>query len=217
MMPHRAGGFIKLVDENGDADMAAFMSFTQELWSEDRTRLTLLMDPGRIKRGVAQNMTLGPALRQGNQYSLVIEEGWPSAIGQRDVSRYERSFTVSPALRSLPDVGLWHVQPPKLATDTPLVIAFDRPFDHQQAQNAIAVRDATGRRIGGTVILEDHQQTWRFEPDAPWPSSRVQIVVDTHFEDVAGNNFRDLLDHSLGADRLTQDQETITIDVILDP
>lgn len=215
MMPHQADQFIRLLDANGRPDTAAFMSFTQELWNEDRTQLTLLMDPGRIKRGVAQNVALGPALLEGRQHYIVIENGWPSAIGGQDVSRFQQSFTVSPALRSLPDVDLWRIEPPTLNTDAPLIIMFDRPFDHQLARSAITVRDLDGRRISGAVVLTDHEQTWRFEPDAPWSTSKVQIAVDTRLEDVAGNNFRDLLDHAFGTDMGAQDQETITIDVTL--
>lgn len=217
MMPHRADEFIKLMDATGKADTAAFMSFTQELWSEDRTQLTLLMDPGRIKRGVAQNLTLGPALLEGHQYSIVVDGGWPSALGGQDVSRFQQSFSVSPALRNLPDVGLWRFQPPTRDTDMPLIITFDRPFDQQLAQGAITVNDADGRRISGNVVLEKHEHQWQFKPDAPWSASKIQIVVDTRLEDVAGNNFRDLLDHALGTSSAADNQDMITIDLSLDP
>ena len=49
MAPHVAFDYIKLRDSSGNADDAAFMRFKQELWNEDRTRLTVLIDPGRIK------------------------------------------------------------------------------------------------------------------------------------------------------------------------
>ena len=42
MAPHRASDFVKLRDAFGVADDAAFMKFKQELWNEDRTRLTVL-------------------------------------------------------------------------------------------------------------------------------------------------------------------------------
>lgn len=217
MMPHRADEFIKLLDANGKADTAAFMSFTQELWNEDRTQLTLLMDPGRIKRGVAQNLTLGPALLEGHQYSIVVDSGWPSALGGQDASRFQKLFSVSPALRSLPDVDLWRIQSPTRGTDMPLVITFDRPFDQQQARGAITLNDAEGRRISGKVVLDEYEHQWQFKPDALWPGSKIQIVIDARLEDVAGNNFRELLDHVLGTDIATENQETITIDLVLDP
>lgn len=215
MMPHRANEFIKLLDAKGAADTAAFMSFSQELWNEERTQLTLLVDPGRIKRGAAQNAELGPALLEGRQYSIAIEDGWPSALGRQKVARFAQSFRVTQPLRSLPDVDLWRIQPPRQGSKAPLVIAFDRPFDQQQLRNAITVHDAKGARVSGTVLLGNSEQTWRLEPDASWSTPKVKIIVNTQLKDVAGNNFRDLLDSTLGTDRLIQAQRAITIDVDL--
>lgn len=217
MTPHMADNFIKLVDANGISDTAAFMSFTQELWNEDRTRLTLLMDPGRIKRGVAQNVALGPALLEGNHYSIVIEKGWPGARGGQETPRFEKPFTVSAALRHLPDIDLWQIQAPKMTTGKPLVITFDRPFDQQLVQTAITVRDEQGRRIPGAVSVKNNEQTWRFQPDEPWATPTIRIVVDARLEDIAGNNFRDLLDHSVGTDAQAIDQQMIDVDLTPNP
>ncbi|MEN0086934.1 MAG: hypothetical protein AAF737_00690 [Pseudomonadota bacterium] len=214
MMPHRAGDFIKLVNSEGVEDAAAFMLFTQELWNEDRTRLTLLMDPGRIKRGVAQNVALGPALLEGERYSIVVEGGWPRARGELSAPGFEKTFTVSSALRTLPDTDSWKVQPPTVATKEPVIITFDRPFDRQLAQNAIMVRDAQGQPILGTTSVESHETSWRFEPEEPWAARTIHVVVDPHLEDVAGNNFIDLLDHALGTDQQAAAQQVISIDLL---
>ncbi|MEM9582190.1 MAG: hypothetical protein AAGA08_03670 [Pseudomonadota bacterium] len=217
MMPHRADEFINLLNANGEADTAAFMSFTQELWNADRTQLTLLMDPGRIKRGVAQNMELGPALLESDAYSIVVDGGWPGATSRQHISRFETSFTVTPALRTLPSVDLWDIDAPQTASTAPLTITFDRPFDQQQARSLITLHDADGHRIRGTVDLTDHEQTWQFTPDTPWSERDVQIVVDTKLEDVAGNNFRELLDHAYQADNAAADQTVIVMDIKLNP
>ncbi|MBX2801790.1 MAG: hypothetical protein KTR31_29190 [Myxococcales bacterium] len=37
-------------------------------------------------------------------------------------------------------------------------------------------------------------RVWRFTPDEAWASGELWLVVDSALEDVAGNNFRDLLD-----------------------
>lgn len=213
MRPHAAGDFIKLVDSNGAPDTAAFMSFKQELWSEDRMRLTLLMDPGRIKRGVAQNLELGPALLENNNYTLVIEEGWASARGTDTAPRFEKPFTVSQALRTLPDTDLWQISLPRTSTREPLVIEFDRPFDRELAQAGITVLNLDGHFIPGTVFVENHEKTWRFKPQAAWPDQSVQIKVDARLEDVAGNNFTELLDHSVGIDVETMNSKRITLEL----
>lgn len=215
MMPHMSTEFINLVRSDGVTDSAAFMTFKQELWNEDRTRLTLLMDPGRIKRGVAQNLTLGPALLEGNSYSIVIEGGWANVSGDQVAPEYSRNFTVSQALRAVPDIELWDIEKPRRSTRDPLVINFDRPFDLPLAQGAIAVLGEDGAAISGSVTIESHQRAWRFEPEEVWSDVSVRLVVDARLEDVAGNNFRELLDHSVETDVLDIDQTSVTL--VLNP
>jgi hypothetical protein len=100
MQPHRSEALITLERADGSIDDAAFMTFKQELWNADRTRLTLLMDPGRIKRGVATNMDLGPALEAGGRYAIVVGAGWPNAAGHRMPTEYRADFRVGDALRA---------------------------------------------------------------------------------------------------------------------
>ena len=197
MKPHIAADYIKLVDASGSVDDAAFMRFKQELWSEDRKRLTLLMDPGRIKRNVSTNLRLGPALRKDQNYTLVIEEGWPAANGEQKLLAYKKPFLISEALRELPSIDKWDIEAPEFGTKGALEIRFDRPFDHQLLQTDIKVVSEVGVNIPGEVIVEDHETTLRFLPKDDWADKRVFIVVDSELEDVAGNNFRDLLDHKI--------------------
>ncbi|MEM8541917.1 MAG: hypothetical protein AAGF25_13260 [Pseudomonadota bacterium] len=213
MKPHMSEQFILLADANGEVDNAAFMTFKQELWNESRTRLTLLLDPGRIKRGVAQNLALGPALLEGNRYSIVIEEGWPSASGEKSARQFEQSFVVSEALRTLPNIDLWHFYPPKIASIDPLIIEFDRPFDLPLAQSSISVLDENEKAVDGVVTVDNNEKIWRFQPDRTWETSVLRIVVDARLEDVAGNNFRELLDHAIETDLRQIDHEVIHINL----
>ena len=58
---------IKLLDSKDMAVENAFMDFGQELWSPDGKRLTVLFDPGKIKRGVeAPHSELAPLKEGGN-------------------------------------------------------------------------------------------------------------------------------------------------------
>lgn len=211
MKPHVSADFIQLVGATGTPDPAAFMAFKQELWSADRKRLTVLMDPGRIKRGVAQNIALGAALEAGKSYAIVVKNGWPSADGTEVAPRFVQSFRASDALRTIPSSSLWTFKPPHMMSREDLVITFDRPFDRQSASSKISVLDGAGRLLGGVVTLEDAETTWRFTPHQPWTTATVQIVVDARMEDVAGNNFRDVLDHAAGTDSHDIDHEIVTL------
>ena len=196
MRPGVALDYITLRDASGNADEAAFMRFTQELWNEDRTRLTLLIDPGRIKRGVATNVELGPALLAGHAYSLSVEEGWPSADGNSVLPAFSRLFTVTDPLRELPDVGLWRVTAPCVGTHEPLQIEFDRPFDRHLLVRDIRISTDDGRDIVGSIDVGAGERFWRFTPDSPWGIDSILLNVNPTLEDVAANNFQDLLDHA---------------------
>jgi hypothetical protein len=57
----------------------AFLSFAEELWDPYRRRLTLLLDPARIKRGLVSHEALGYPLRPGQPTRFVVD-------GMRDAS-----------------------------------------------------------------------------------------------------------------------------------
>lgn len=211
MAPHVAFDYITLADASGNVDEAAFMRFKQELWNEDRTRLTVLMDPGRIKRNVATNLELGPALVEGGTYTLSARAGWPSADGMSALPAFSKRFTVTEPLRERPDVGEWQVASPCRGTKEPLGIVFDRPFDRHLLGRAMGVRTGDGQVMEGTIEVSDGERRWAFIPDEPWPTEDVQVLVNAELEDVAANNFRDLLDH-LGSDEVV-DVSTLTLPV----
>ncbi len=196
MTPHAAFDYIRLRDATGSADEAAFMRFKQELWNEDRTRLTVLIDPGRIKREVATNVELGPALLAGQTSTLTVEGGWPSADGTSLLPAFTKAFRVSEALRERPDTRHWTANAPCAGTREPLAITFDRPFDRHLLTQALWVESETANRIDGTIEVGNAERRWSFTPNRPWSSDDVLLVASPVLEDVAGNNFHDLLDHA---------------------
>ncbi|MFK7997933.1 MAG: hypothetical protein AB8B87_27670, partial [Granulosicoccus sp.] len=195
MTPHLAFDYIKLRDKAGTVDEAAFMRFKQELWNEDRTRLTVLIDPGRIKREVATNVKHGPALLVGQRYTLSVDAGWQSADGMSRLPAFTKQFIVTDPLRERPDVAQWEVTLPCLDTTEPLRIAFDRSFDRHLLGKTIKVISGDSNVMEGTVQVSNGEGHWAFFPDEPWHAGGAQVLVSAELEDVAANNFRDLLDH----------------------
>ncbi len=214
MAPHLASDFIRLRDASGRADPAAFMRFKQELWNADRTRLTVLIDPGRIKRSVATNLELGPALLEARRYALTIDEGWPSADGSSTLPAFSKRFGVARALRERPEIEHWTWKSPRPGTREPFVITFDRPFARHLLPDAIHIVAGDGLRVDGTPHIGRDETSWSFTPDEPWPVGEVRITVEDSLEDVAGNNFREVLDRRIGtaesmaAPRATSTQAT---------
>ena len=68
----------------------------QELWDPSFRRLTMTFDPGRIKRGLTSNRTIGPPITEGRHYKLVVDRNWPDARGVPMVQGFTKSFTGGP-------------------------------------------------------------------------------------------------------------------------
>ena len=59
--------WVRLEDATGESIEHAFLALGEELWDRDATRLTLLLDPGRIKSGLRPRAELGRALARGTR------------------------------------------------------------------------------------------------------------------------------------------------------
>lgn len=179
---------IHLFNDSGGEVELPFLELDEELWNSDMTRLTLFIDPGRIKREVRPLEEIGPALEQGKRFTLVIERNWQDAQGDPLKTAFNKSFHVAAPDRDPPDPEQWVITSPPRATRTPLTIDFGKPMDHALAQRMIHVTDATGEVISGTASLTEHEQRWVFKPDQPWSNGTFAVVVQTTIEDLAGNN-----------------------------
>ena len=185
---------LRLVTEDGRQLEGALMHFKQELWSPDQKRLTVLFDPGRIKRGVSTNLEVGPALRAGESYRLIVDREWENAQGVKLERGYEKRFRVSPALRSVPDPRKWQMTLPSANSFEALTIDLIRPFDHALLRRMFEVRDDEGNAVVGTIQVDKMETRWRLKPTHPWKHGEYVVVVDAALEDVAGNNLQGLLD-----------------------
>jgi hypothetical protein len=174
---------IQLTDEKSDAVELPFLEIDEELWNSDMTRLTLFLDPGRIKRGVKPLEEVGPALQEGKRYTLAISRAWLDATGTPLKQSFEKKFTVTASDREAPDLSDWNVTSPRSASRDPLKIDFSDPMDH-----ALALRMIRVEHIAGTPMLINNEKTWIFTPDQPWKPGRHRLLVQTTIEDLAGNN-----------------------------
>ena len=77
-----AAGHIHMEDDRGNILPDELLP-GQELWDPTFRRLTMTFDPGRIKRGLTSNRTIGPPIVEGRHYRLVIDRDWPDARGVR--------------------------------------------------------------------------------------------------------------------------------------
>lgn len=173
---------IHLIDDSGKEVNLPFLEIEEELWDPECRRLTVLFDPGRIKRGLVPHNEVGPALVEGRRYKIVVDREWLDANGTPMVAAFEKSFHVSPADRTPPTLADW-----KINAGKSLVVDLPEPMDSALLQRLIWVTDPKGNRLDGDVHLENEETRWVFKPAQPWSPGKYQLVVGTILEDLAGN------------------------------
>ncbi len=180
--------FIQLREVDGAEIELPFLEIEQELWSRDSKRLTLLLDPGRIKRGLKPREEMGPIFESGKSYELVIDGAWPNADGLTLGETHVKQFRATDEDKTQPDPEHWKVTTPAVGSVEPLVVRFQEPLDHSMLQRALQVYDEKGKRIAGTVLVTDEEQQWRFVPETDWQTGDYRVSVDINLEDNAGNS-----------------------------
>ncbi|MGH9755277.1 MAG: Ig-like domain-containing protein [Blastocatellia bacterium] len=165
-----------------------FLEIDEELWDSTMTRLTLIIDPGRIKRGVRPLEEIGPALEAGKSYTLVIGSEWRDGAGNPLKESFRKAFKVGPPDREPPDPIRWKIEAPQAGSRDQLAVVFPEPMDHALARRLMRVAVEPGGIVEGKVLLEDQERRWTFTPDNVWRRGRYQIVIQTTLEDLAGNN-----------------------------
>ena len=180
--------YIHLRDETGKAVELPFLEIDEELWNPEMTRLTLFIDPGRIKRGVQPLEEIGPALEEGKRYTLEIDAGWRDGDGQPLKEMFQKSFRVAAQDREAPTLALWKLQSPKAGTRASLTVKFPEPMDQALALRVIGVVDSAGQLVNGESALSDHEKLWSFTPARSWTAGQYHLQVQNTIEDLAGNN-----------------------------
>lgn len=150
-----------------------------ELWDREQKRLTVLIDPGRIKRGVAPQQEAGEVLEVGRGYALVLDTKTPDAEGRTLGAEFR--FRVGLALRQGIDPNQWRLD----ATASSVRVDFDRAMDVAIVERGLDVYDSSGQWVDGDVRVED--ALWVFTPAKPLAPGRYDLRIDPTLEDIAGN------------------------------
>ena len=179
--------FVHLLDGNGDPVKDPFLPLDVALWNEDRTRYTLLFDPGRVKRGILPNERMGRPITAGVTYTLVVDREWRDGSGLPLVEPFTRRFTVGPPDDRAIDPAEWQVAPPVAGTNDPIVVSLLRPLDYALLRRAIFVATARGDLVDGDTDIGAAETQWSFTPREPWGTREYRLVVLPILEDPAGN------------------------------
>ena len=178
---------IHLLDQGGDPVDLPFLELDQELWDREGKRLTLLFDPGRIKRDLVPHEEVGASIKEGETYTLVIDRDWRDAQGQSLKEDFKKFFAVVAADRESPDPESWLLTAPQAGSVQPLSLEFPEPLDHGLLMRLLEVMNPQGNFVEGSIQVDRNETRWRFTPHEPWRAGDYSLSVDTTLEDLAGN------------------------------
>jgi hypothetical protein len=190
-----AAGRFHLLAEDGGELIGALLPMPPELWDRPRRRLTVLLDPGRIKRGLQPNIQAGPPLVPGSSVTFVVDGQLTDAAGTPLVSAVQRTYRIDEPIRTRVDPGRWDVSWPDSAGDQ-LVVRFGRSLDRALAGRCLKVVDLDGRVVPGHSVLDQDATIWTFTPAIACVAG-CSLHVHPDLEDVAGNSVRRPFDRDL--------------------
>ena len=181
---------IKLLDHRGKPLGLPFIEIAEELWNPAGTRLTLLLDPGRIKNELRPRLEDGPVLHAGRKYTLTVDAKWPDSFGRPLLDAFSKKFRTGPVDSVQPAPKKWTLSTPRRGSKEPLEVRFPGPLDHALLHRMLDVHGPDGEPVDGEIEVLDHETLWRFRPGVAWRSGQHDLIVDTDLEDQVGNSIR---------------------------
>lgn len=197
MMEANPLAYLRLLRNGTDTIRDVFLDLRPALWNRKGTVLTMWLDPGRIKRDLQPNEKLGPPLKEGESYSLMIDAGWPSKEGKQLRKPYAKKFFATHRDEVSPDPRLWRISTPKAGSTDPLRVQLKEALDALLLTEAVSVMSEHGENISGEYSTSNEETMLSFVPDAAWRPGSYQILCEPRLEDLAGNNLDRLFDVDL--------------------
>jgi hypothetical protein len=177
--------FVKLMRSDGTEVTDAFLEIGEELWTADGTRLTLLFDPGRVKRGLKPREVAGPILETGKKYEVVVSKEWPDAHGFKLKADKRWAFAAADPDDTPIDPARWTLTPP--GRKGPLHVDFDKPLDHALISRMVWVEKGGKRLELPTGVADKATAVDIGGGNSVWEPGKYTLVIDTRLEDVCGN------------------------------
>jgi hypothetical protein len=188
MQRGRVEAEIRILGPDGEPAPDVLYRAPTELWDRSMQHLTILLDPGRLKRGVGPNRELGPPLKVGQEYTLAVGQGILDLSGRRLGETFYKRFRVTEAVRHPIAVEQWKILPPATKSRQPLMLIFPRPLDWALLSQTIIVVSANEQSLEGRIIIDQSEGRWNLTPTSPWAAGDYHVRVASILEDVCGNS-----------------------------
>ena len=187
MAEGRSLEYITFLHNDNDTLKGTFLDLKPELWNAEGTVLTLWLDPGRIKRDLIPNQTLGTPLRENEKYTMRVDASWPGKNGLPLRQPFTKTFVTAQRDDVSPQPQRWRISVPAPATNDPLEITFQEPLDYFLSKETFRIF-ASQKEVSGNIEMMRNEMVLRFIPEGPWQKGKYSIDIESRLEDLAGNN-----------------------------
>jgi hypothetical protein len=198
---------VKLLKNNKDTLPDVFLDLQPELWNDERTAITIWLDPGRIKRDLQPNLRMGAPLDINEQYQLVVLKQWQDAEGISMQKDFSKSFVTTVRDSLSPDPVQWKLNSPKAVSKEPLIISFGEALDHFLLMESLQIVNSNGATIKGKFEGTDKDRASRFIPDEVWVAGTYTLSITSKLEDLSGNNVNRPFDRDITKTKQPSTQE----------
>lgn len=186
--------YIQIIDSNGKILDRAILKEIPELWNEDHTLLTVWLEPGRIKRDLGPNLTLGPIFNLNKTYEVKIGENLKDQNGVGIGYDFQFTFSINVPDRKKINPHKWGINIPDSESITPLEISFDEILDYGSLKNNFQVLNDHNNILNGHWEISEKSDRIKFYPERNWQSGNYSIIIYDEIEDLAGNRISRLFD-----------------------
>ena len=185
---------VHLTNSSNQDLTGVFYENQYELWNENRTMVTIIVDPGRVKTGLLANNKMGRAFDEGIKYSLTVDNSLLDFNDQKLGKSFTKTFVAVKEDRLAPDTKKWDLTLPKKNTKEEIEIHFNDKIDPISATTLIKIYKGN-KEIKGAILLKKKEKAWLFQPLNEWEIGEYQIVVNPRLEDIAANSLTQIFDH----------------------
>jgi len=177
---------VAFVDDKGREIPDVVLPLDTDLWDPERTRYTVILDPGRVKKDILPNRRMGRPLHAGEGITLVVKKDWPDARGLPLVSEFRHRYRVGPPDEKALQTGDWRITAPSAGTRDAVAVTFPRPLDYGLLQRSLAVSRGS-KTLAGDSHVSNGETRWEFAPRSAWERGPYVLTVLPILEDLAGN------------------------------
>lgn len=188
---------IVLLDAKGTEVQNAFVELPEGLWNENRTRLTILFHPGRVKQGVGPNLKEGAIFREDELFELVISEAWKDGNGNSLDQDFTKKFFVTKAQRNKLKAKNWKFD---ISCEKECLVSLsaDGIIDIEMIDQMVSLFNANEEEQVDFEIYPETDGTFLLRSDDFKIGNSYDLKINPRLEDICGNTFLNAFDYEEG-------------------